>query len=75
MQVRFTPRYENEALAGLDIDVRERGIVRIDPQGRPVREVSYDEQEGRKYVAAIVGDRDVAIWRTATSRERASRRR
>jgi phosphate transport system permease protein len=63
MQVRFTPRYEKEALAGLDVDVRDRGVVRIDPQGRPVREVSYDEQDGHQYVVAIVGDRDVAIWR------------
>jgi phosphate transport system permease protein len=64
MQVTGTPRYVNQAMAGLDVQVRDRSLVRIDPGGRPVREVSYLEEEGRKYVAAIVGDRDVALWRT-----------
>jgi phosphate transport system permease protein len=64
MQIRFTPRYANEALAALDADVRDRGLVRLDPDGRPIREVDYHEEDGRKHVAAIVGDRDIALWRT-----------
>ena len=64
MQAVFTPRYENEKLAGLDVTVRDRGVAAVDPSGRPIREVSYFEQEGRKHVAAVVGDDEVAIWRT-----------
>jgi phosphate transport system permease protein len=64
MQVFYTPRYENEKLAGLDISVRDRGLARADPANRAIREVSYREEDGRKLVAAIVGDDEVALWRT-----------
>jgi len=64
-QVRYTPRYENQAMTGLDVRVVDRGLVTVDPQGRPVRQVSYDEQDGRKHVAAIVGDGEVAIAHVA----------
>jgi phosphate transport system permease protein len=63
-QVFFTPRYENDALAGLDIRVRDRGVAVVDDAGRPVRQVSYAEDDGRKFVAALVGDADVVLWRT-----------
>ncbi len=62
MQIRYTPRYEREALSGVDVEIRSRGIALVDPEGRPVRQVSYVEEGGEKYVAAIVHDRDVAIW-------------
>jgi phosphate transport system permease protein len=62
MQVFYTPRYEHERLSGLDVTVRERGVAIVDPAGRPVAGVSYLEQEGRKHVAAVVGD-EVALWR------------
>jgi len=61
-QVRYTPRYEDQRIAGLDVRVVERGLVTLDGQGRPVREVSYDEQDGQKLVAAVVGDAEIAIW-------------
>lgn len=61
-QVRYTPRYENEVLAGIDVRVVERGTVAIDPGHRAIRQVSYDEGDGSRHVAAIVGDREVAIW-------------
>jgi len=60
-QVRFTPRYENQQMTGLDVRVVERGLVALDGRRRPVRQVSYEEQDGRKHVAAIVGDGEVAI--------------
>jgi phosphate transport system permease protein len=62
MQVRYTPRYEAQALAGLNVDLRDRGLARIDPDGGPIRQVSYIEEEGRKHVAAILSDRVLAIW-------------
>jgi len=63
-QVTFTPKYENEKLSGLDVAVRERGLVMLDDRKRPVKEVSYYEDEGRRYVAAIVDDTEIAVWRT-----------
>jgi phosphate transport system permease protein len=63
MAARFTPRYDGENLAGLDVDVRDRGLAVVDPGGRPVRQVSYEEQDGLPFVAAIVGDTDVVLWR------------
>ena len=63
-QARYVPKYENDKLSGLDVSVRERGLGKVDPPGRPVREVSYlEESDGMRYVAAIVGDHDVALWR------------
>ncbi|MFB3855101.1 MAG: ABC transporter permease subunit [Vicinamibacterales bacterium] len=63
MQVRYTPRYENEALSGLDVTVVGRGAVAVDA-GRPVQQVSYDEHDGIKHVASLLSDREVSIWRS-----------
>jgi phosphate transport system permease protein len=63
MQVRYTPQYANDVLSGLDVQVRDRGLVVLDPAGRSVRQVSYLEQDGRRSVAGLVGDRVVAFWR------------
>jgi phosphate transport system permease protein len=60
----FTPKYENEALSGLDVKIRERGVAKLDDTNRPIRQVSYYEDAGRKYVAAIVGDAELSLWRT-----------
>jgi phosphate transport system permease protein len=62
-EVRFTPRYEHERVAGLDIEVRDRGLATIDARGRPVLDVSYDERDEVQQVAAIVGEREIAVWR------------
>ncbi|HEY6552016.1 MAG TPA: hypothetical protein VI669_01600, partial [Vicinamibacteria bacterium] len=63
-QVRFTPRYEEQKLVDLDIAVRDRGLVELDPAKRELRDVAYEENDGRKSVAAIVGDTEVLVWRT-----------
>jgi phosphate transport system permease protein len=71
MQIRFTPQYQDQKMAGVAIDLRERGLIDIDPAKRPVRDVSYLEQDGQKFVAALVADRDIVCWWTdADSRER-----
>ena len=62
-QVRYTPTYENETISGLDVKVVERGLVAVDAGAREVRQVSYDEQDGLKFVAALVGDGELALWR------------
>jgi phosphate transport system permease protein len=62
-QVRFRPRYENQKLADLDIDVADRGVAAIDAARRPVLQVAYAETDsGRKVVAAQVGDDEIALW-------------
>jgi phosphate transport system permease protein len=61
VQVRFRPRYENQQLVDLDLDVRDRGLLKIDPSSRPVREVTYNELEGRKAIAALVADDEIAL--------------
>ena len=64
MQVRFTPQYEAQAMSDLVIELREQGLVEVDPGKRLVRDVSYLEQDGQKFVAALVTDRDIACWWT-----------
>jgi phosphate transport system permease protein len=63
-QVRFVPRYEDQKLVDLDLSVRDRGFVAIDPQGRPIRDVAYEENDGRKTVLAVPADDTVLAWRT-----------
>ena len=68
MQVRFAPVYDGATLKDLTIEVRDRGVAKVDPGGRPVRQVAYLEQDEEKFVAAQVGDAEVAYWQ-ATGEE------
>ncbi len=63
MQVRFRPRYEEQRLVDLDIEVRERGTVELDAAKRPVSRVDYRERESWKAVAALFGDGEIALYR------------
>jgi phosphate transport system permease protein len=63
-QVRFTPKYEDQKLVDLGLGVRDRGLVVIDAAGRALREVAYEESEGRKTVLAVPADDTVLVWRT-----------
>jgi phosphate transport system permease protein len=61
-QVTFSPRYENQQLADLDIELKPRGTIALDPGRRPVRMVDYKEDDsGNRTVAAVVGD-EVLLW-------------
>src|SRR5258706_5970699 len=62
-QVRFRARFEGQKMVDLDLEVKERGLLEMDPARRPVREVSYGENEGRKAVAAVLGEAEVAVLR------------
>ncbi len=64
LQVRFTPQYENQRLADLATEVLEHRVVLLDPAGRPIRLVSYAEQDGRTFVAGAVGPDAIALWWT-----------
>src|SRR4029450_7043627 len=62
-QVRFVPQYQEQKLVDLELEVRDRGLFEIDPAKRPVRDLSYVEQDGRKIAAAIVDDAEIALLR------------
>ena len=48
-QVRFQPVFKDQTLQDLELELRDRGGFEIDPQRRPVRELSYQESpEGEK---------------------------
>ncbi len=64
MQARFVPQYEGAVLKDLTIDVVDRGAVTFDTTGRPVRQVSYIEQDAQKFVAGLVADDEVSYWWT-----------
>jgi phosphate transport system permease protein len=63
-QVRFRPKYEEQKLVDLEIEVRDRGSVQLDPTRRPIRQVVYEEQDGRKTVLGVAGDDEVLVYRT-----------
>lgn len=75
-QVRFRPRYEEQKLVDLEIDVHARGAHQLDPAGRPARVVAYQEHEGRQAVAAAFGDGELRVLRIGEdqSEERAELR-
>jgi len=62
-QVRFLPRYQGQTLEDLELTVRDRGLVVLDPERRPLREVAYEEVEGRKIVLGLVADDRVLVFR------------
>jgi phosphate transport system permease protein len=63
-QVRFTPRYTDEKLSGLDVNIADRGLMVADAQKRPIRQVSFSEEDGVKIVAAVVDDHEIVLWRS-----------
>jgi phosphate transport system permease protein len=64
LQVRALPKYEDGNLVDVSVEIRERGLVRLDPAGRAVRQLAYSEFDGQRFVAGVVGDQEVAAWWT-----------
>ncbi len=62
-QVRVLPRYEEQRLVDLDVEVRDRGLVQVDPAHRHVRKVAYQEQDSWQVLAAQVADDELAVVR------------
>lgn len=62
-QVRFKPRYENQRLVDLDLELRERGLVTLAAPGQRLRELAYEEHEGSQALAGLVADDEIAVWR------------
>lgn len=70
MQVRFRPVFKDQVLQDLDTELRDEGVLEVDAQKRPVREVSYRESaEGEKLVAALVGADEIVLARVAAAAE------
>ena len=63
-QVRFAPKYEDQKLVDLDVEVRDRGVVEIDPAKRPIREVAYEETTGARRWPPWPADDEIAVCRT-----------
>ena len=65
-QVRFKPVFKDQVLQDLEMGVRDRGAFEVDPQKRPVREVSGQESaEGARTVAALVAEDEIVLARAA----------
>jgi phosphate transport system permease protein len=62
-QVHSVPKYEDQRLVDLELEVRDRGLVEIDPGKRPVRAVAYQERESWQAVAAQLADDEIAVYR------------
>jgi phosphate transport system permease protein len=64
LQVRFLPVHDAGAIGGVKIDVRERGAIAIDAEGRgrAATRVAYLEEGERKFVAGQISDSHVALW-------------
>jgi phosphate transport system permease protein len=63
-QVQFVPQYRGSTLADLTITVRARGAALVDDERRPLRQISYAEQEGGRFVAAITDAGGLVLWWT-----------
>ena len=64
MQARFVPQYDGQLPKDLTIEVRDRGLVTLDSSARPVRDVSFVEEDGQKFVAGVVADGEInkTLW-------------
>ena len=60
MQVRFVPVFTGQTVTDLSVQIAERGAVRVAGPDTPLRGIDYHDQDGQKYVAALVGERDIA---------------
>jgi phosphate transport system permease protein len=69
MQVQYVPTYDQQTLSGLTITVRDRGLVELDPGKRPIQQVDYHEENDERIVAAVVGDRELLLWRASDTGE------
>jgi len=70
LQVRFRPVFQGQVLQDLDMELRDKGLMAVDGQRRPIREVSYRESaEGEKLVAALLGDEEIVLARVAVPPE------
>lgn len=61
-QLRFRPVYQEQTQVGVAAELRDRGVVLLDPAGRPIADVAVREAAERTVVAGVVGAREIALW-------------
>ena len=73
MQVQYEPQYEGATLKDLTVTVKSGAIVVVDPRKRPLRQISYIDQDGQRYVAGLVGDTEIAYtWNDGSGDKQAT---
>jgi phosphate transport system permease protein len=63
VQVHQVPKYVDQRLVDQDVEVRDGGVVELDPGRRPLRLVAFQEREGWQAVAGLVGDDEISVVR------------
>jgi phosphate transport system permease protein len=61
-ELRFRPIFREQTQVGVEAELRDRGVVALDPAGRPIGEVAVREAGGRTVVAGVVGGGTIALW-------------
>jgi phosphate transport system permease protein len=62
LKVSFLPVYEAGVLKNVTAQLAERAIVALDPSRRPLRRVSYVEEDDNKILAGQVQDDAIKFW-------------
>jgi phosphate transport system permease protein len=61
LQVQFTPVHTDGTVSDVTVDVATRAVLVMDAAARPIRRLSYLEEDGRRFVAAQISDVDIAV--------------
>ena len=67
LHVTFVPVYDAGVLENVTVELQERAVVPLDAAKRPLRRVSYVEENDRKFVAGQVAATEVKLWWTDSS--------
>ena len=63
MQIRFRPVFTEQTVTDVSSEVVDRGVLQANGEGAAIQQVDYIEQDGRKFVAALTGPREIVYWR------------
>jgi phosphate transport system permease protein len=63
LQVRFLPRYEEQRLVDLDVQVEQLGVVELDADKRAVLELDAHQSDTQRVVAGRVADDEILLYR------------
>jgi phosphate transport system permease protein len=62
LKVGFVPVYEGGVMTNVTAALEERGILVFDPEKRPLRRVSYVEEDDNKVLAGQLADDEIKLW-------------
>ena len=63
IHLRFQPKYESDKLVDVSSDIRAEPLLEMDPAHRALRLVDGRERDGTSVLAAVAGDREIAVMR------------